>query len=185
MSQILDWMKGIVLLFFIMAALLYFVPKDAYKKYIRFFMEMILMLALLLPVLELFYKGDTFEKMIHYDEFWQQMDNMKMDMEHVAYLQGNYYVSECENSIEEELKDMVKTYGYEAKEAAVVVNDDFGIERVSLNLMRQQEGGEIVVGEISVGKKAGEPDEENYRNMKQEIMDFYQLPEEKLDITVQ
>lgn len=66
MGKLLEWMRGIVLLFFLLTALLYFIPRDVYKKYIRFFMEMVLVLAILLPVMKLFYGEDPFGKMVHY-----------------------------------------------------------------------------------------------------------------------
>ena len=89
MGKLLEWMRGIVLLFFLLTALLYFIPRDVYKKYIRFFMEMVLVLAILLPVMKLFYGEDPFGKMVHYDEFWQELSNLKTDMEHMEYYRMN------------------------------------------------------------------------------------------------
>lgn len=96
MGKLLEWMRGIVLLFFLLTALLYFIPRDVYKKYIRFFMEMVLVLAILLPVMKLFYGEDPFGKMVHYDEFWQELSNLKTDMEHMEYLQNKYYAEQYE-----------------------------------------------------------------------------------------
>ena len=106
MGKLLEWMRGIVLLFFLLTALLYFIPRDVYKKYIRFFMEMVLVLAILLPVMKLFYGEDPFGKMVHYDEFWQELSNLKTDMEHMEYLQNEYYAEQYEQEIGADIKSM-------------------------------------------------------------------------------
>lgn len=185
MEQFMDWMKGIVLLFFIMSALLYFVPRNVYKKYIRFFMEMVLILAILLPILELLYHGNTFEQMVHYDEFWQQLNNIQMDVENMEYMQNSYYVEEYEKSIEEDLKNLVEEYGYEALEADVVMNESYEIENIELKLTEAQDEDSVVIDKIVIGSDTGEPTDESYGKMKQEILDFYQIKEENLQITVQ
>ena len=81
MERFLAWMKGIVLLFFVFTALLYFVPRNVYKKYIRFFMEMTLILAMIYPLLQAVFKENALEKLLDYDEFWEKMDKIERDAE--------------------------------------------------------------------------------------------------------
>lgn len=185
MGKLMDWMKGIVLLFFILSALLYFVPRNVYKKYIRFFMEMVLILAILLPILKLFYQSNSFEKMVHYDEFWQELNNIQMDVEHMEYMQNAYYVEEYEKSIAEDIKNLVEEYGYETLDVDVVMNESYEIEEIELQVTEASEGESIIIGSIEIGSDAEEPTDENYIKMKQEIMDFYQIKEENLQIAVQ
>lgn len=167
MEKLLEWMKGIVLLFFLLSALLYFVPRDVYKKYIRFFMELILVLAILLPIIKVLYDGDAFEKMVHYDEFWQQMDNLQMDVEHMEYIQNEYYVEEYEKSMENDIENMVKEYGYEALEVSVELNESYEIENIELSV------------------KKTEAFEGDFDAMKKALLDFYQVEEKNLEISVQ
>lgn len=167
MEKLLEWIKGIVLLFFLLSALLYFVPRDVYKKYIRFFMELILVLAILLPVMKVLYDGDSFEKMVHYDEFWQQMDNLQMDVEHMEYIQNEYYVEEYEKSVEEDIGNMVQEYGYEASETEVKLNESYEIESIALTV------------------KKAESAEGDFDAMKETVLDFYQVGDKNLKISVQ
>ena len=139
MGKLLEWMRGIVLLFFLLTALLYFIPRDVYKKYIRFFMEMVLVLAILLPVMKLFYGEDPFRKMVHYDEFWQELSNLKTDMEHMEYLQNEYYAEQYEQEIGADIKSMADEYGYETKEVQVSLDADYAIGQITLRVKPKEE----------------------------------------------
>lgn len=80
MEAVLEWMKGIVILFVVLSALMYLVPKAQYKKYIQFFMEMVIVIAVISPISKVVYASEDFEEKIRYSQFWQEMENMQMDV---------------------------------------------------------------------------------------------------------
>ncbi len=174
MERLLEWMRGIVLLFFLLSALLYFVPREVYKKYIRFFMEMVLVLAILLPVIKLFYEEDSFDKMVHYDEFWQEISNLKTDMEHMEYLQNEYYTEQYEQEIAADIRDMTEEYGYETKQAEVGLDTDYEIEYITLCVKPEQRLAD-----------SGKTEEEALADLKEELFVFYRTDEEHVEILVQ
>ncbi|MEE1251295.1 MAG: stage III sporulation protein AF [Lachnospiraceae bacterium] len=169
MEHFITWMKGIVLLFFVFTALLYFIPRNTYKKYIRFFMEMMLILAIMYPLLQAVFKENTLENLIHYDEFWQEMDNMKLDAEHFEEEQNAYYLKECEENIEEDVKQLIFQHGYEVKSVEVKLNTSYEIEDISL----------------VVEQTAKEQKNEDILLIQQEILNFYQIEENKLQFKMQ
>ena len=169
MEHFITWMKGIVLLFFVFTALLYFIPRNTYKKYIRFFMEMMLILAIMYPLLQAVFKENTLENLIHYDEFWQEMDNMKLDAEHFEEEQNAYYLKECEENIEEDVKQLMFQHGYEVKSVEVKLNTSYEIEDISL----------------VVEQTAKEQKNEDILLIQQEILNFYQIEENKLQFKMQ
>ena len=169
MEHFITWMKGIVLLFFVFTALLYFIPRNTYKKYIRFFMEMMLILSIMYPLLQAVFKENTLENLIHYDEFWQEMDNMKLDAEHFEEEQNAYYLKECEENIEEDVKQLMFQHGYEVKSVEVKLNTSYEIEDISL----------------VVEQTAKEQKNEDILLIQQEILNFYQIEENKLQLKMQ
>lgn len=174
MDGLLEWMRGIVLLFFLLSALLYFVPREVYKKYIRFFMEMVLVLAILLPVIKLFYEEDSFDKMVHYDEFWQEISNLRTDMEHMEYLQNEYYAQQYEQEIAADIRKMAEEYGYETKQAEVDLDADYEIEYIKLCVKPEQRAAD-----------SGKTEEEALADLKEGLLSFYRTDEEHMEILVQ
>lgn len=168
MERFLAWMKGIVLLFFVFTALLYFVPRNVYKKYIRFFMEMTLILAMIYPLLQAVFKENALEKLLDYDEFWEEMDQIELDAEAFEEEQNNYYREECEKNIEEELKLLAGEHGYEVKESEVELNSAYEIESIK-----------VVLRNLSLEQKDEIP------LMEQEIEKSYQVDENRLNLTVE
>lgn len=169
MEHFITWMKGIVLLFFVFTALLYFIPRNVYKKYIRFFMEMMLILAIMYPLLQAVFKENALENLIHYDEFWQEMDNMKLDAEHFEEEQNTYYLKECEKNVEENLRQLILQHGYEVKNIEVKLNTSYEIEDISLVLEETE-------------KKQRK---EDILLIQKEILNFYQIEENRLELKVQ
>lgn len=165
MAHLLAWMKGIVLLFFVFSALLYFVPRNVYKKYIRFFMEMTLILALVYPLIRVVFKENALERLIDYDEFWQEMENLQMDVGYLEEEQNAYYREECERNMQEDVERLANECGYEAEEIEVTLTSTYDIEKISLVIKKVQEEADSSV-------------------LKQKILECYQMDEKKLECMV-
>lgn len=71
--MILEYVKGFLILFLLMKVLLYFVPKNVFRKYISFFSGIILVIGLLQPVLWLFGQdGEMLQKVQDGQlQYWQ------------------------------------------------------------------------------------------------------------------
>ena len=50
MDAILNWMKGILVLFLIGHVLLYLVQNKTYEKYVHFFLRILILLAVMAPI---------------------------------------------------------------------------------------------------------------------------------------
>ena len=79
MSGIVDWVKDYSMVFLLMTVLTSVAAKKEYRRYIQLFVEIILVITLMDPLLQAFGKsGDLFEK-ISYDSFWQGLNGIRMD----------------------------------------------------------------------------------------------------------
>lgn len=61
------YVRGFIVLFVVLTILLHLPPQENYRKYIRFFTELILTLALLTPVLSVFCDSAEFLELIEYE----------------------------------------------------------------------------------------------------------------------
>ena len=94
---------------------------------------------------------------------------MKLDAEHFEEEQNAYYLKECEENIEEDVKQLMFQHGYEVKSVEVKLNTSYEIEDISL----------------VVEQTAKEQKNEDILLIQQEILNFYQIEENKLQLKMQ
>ena len=71
--MILEYVKGFLTLFLLVKVLLYFVPKNAFEKYIAFFSGVILVIGMLYPLLQMFGQEEAFLEQLHYPKWEEQL----------------------------------------------------------------------------------------------------------------
>ena len=194
MEAVLEWMKGIVILFVVLTALLWLVPKEQYKKYIRFFMELLIVLAVIRPVTGLIDFDGTFDEKIRNSQFMQEMENLRLDTAKLDFMQQDYRKSEYEMVIAQDICSMAEGKAYAVQEIEVSLSEQYELDTVVLTLAAAQEeedaaDGEVKIEEIVVGKNLqGENAaaqtmlEQGARELKKEIMSYYQIRESQISI---
>lgn len=169
MEGILAWVKNYSMIFLLMTVLSSMAAKKEYRQYIQFFVEMVLVIALVSPFLSLLGKSDNFFEKISYDSFWQELDSIRMDQEKVEFLNGDHYVEYYEKTIENDITSMAEDAGYVVTEADVVMNEDYDIQKISLEVAKQEEN-RIIVGTVDLM-----PEDEGILKLKEKIAEYYQI----------
>ena len=88
MQTLIDWIRSILILYFLMMIVLYFAAGESYKKFIRFFMGMVLALTVLRPVLAVFGKEEALQEKITYEAFRQSMEEAQFDFGQIYYAEN-------------------------------------------------------------------------------------------------
>lgn len=169
MEGVVEWVKNYSMVFLLMTVLCSMTAKKEYRQYIQFFVEMILVIALVTPLLSLLGKNDDFFEKIAYDSFWQGLDSIRMDQEKVEFLNGEHYVEYYENTIESDISMMVEDAGYTATDVKVQMNESYELEAVSLEVAKQEEN-RIIVGTVDFLPEDGE-----ITRLKEKIASYYQI----------
>lgn len=177
MQAVLEWMKGVVILFVILTALMYLVPQKQYKKYVQFFVEMIIVIAVISPVAKIVYANEDFSKKIEYTEFWQEMENLQKDVSKMEFMQSDYYIEQYEKAIADDITLMAENQGFSVKSADVTLSESYELQSVELQVAKAGAENDITIGKIIVEKN-----EAICYDLKQEIHEFYQLDDEKIRI---
>lgn len=120
--MILEYVKGFLILFLLMKVLVYFVPKNVFRKYISFFSGVVLVIGLLQPVLWLFGQDG---KMLQ-----------KVQDEQLQYWQWEKELSQIEAGADALLKEgeqFLADYYYETTEVQTEIEciriEDIAIEK--------------------------------------------------------
>lgn len=184
MNAILEYLKGFLVLFLLLTILVNMVPKESYRKYIRFFSQMILAFGIFYPLFGYLCDEDELLEQIQYETFVEGLTETARDNERISYLQNEFYVEEYEKAIAMDAGTLAEECGYTVEEAAVDLSDDFEIEQIRLVLL-QTGKEEIVIGEIQMEpetEKTDQTEDEKYQLLKEKLIHYYQLTEEQLFI---
>ena len=154
MSGIVDWVKDYSMVFLLMTVLTSVAAKKEYRRYIQLFVEIILVITLMDPLLQAFGKsGDLFEK-ISYDSFWQGLNGIRMDREKMDFLEEDYYIGYYERAIEADAGLLAESFGYTVIEASVTLNEAYEVESMALAVAKS-DTRQVIVG--TVGRKPEKP----------------------------
>lgn len=170
MEHIVGWVKNYILVFFLMSVLLSLVSKKEYKSYIRFFMEMVLIVALVTPILGALGKSEDFLKKIEYDRFWQELNTIQTDEKKMNYINEEYYIDYYEEMVAKDALSFAKQEGYEVEEADVVMDGDYQILSIGLKGVWSETDSSIKVEQIG-----GEEKEEETLGLQEKVAEYYQL----------
>lgn len=169
------YVKGVLTLFVVLTVLLHAAPQESSRKYLHFFAELILTLALLSPVLSLFCDSEEFLELIAYETFWEELTSVADDMEQLDYLYSDYHRESYEKAIAEDVRRIAEGYDFFVQEASVKLSQDYTVEHITL-LLSQEALEKIVIAPIGEGE-AAETDE-----LQTELMKYYQLDKGQVDI---
>lgn len=177
----MEYMKGVLALFVLLMLLLYLVPGEGFKKYIRFFGELVLTIGFLSPVLNLIYDSDQFLALIDYEQYSGQMSELTRDMERVEYIQKDYYLKEYETAIAGDVTRIAEQYGFEVEEAKVDMNEAYTLDAICLSVSEQGTEG-IEIERVWLDGTEGEKETEASADLRKELAEYYQLEEEAITI---
>lgn len=170
----MTYVKGLIVLFVVLTILLHLPTQENYRKYIHFFAELILTMALLSPVLSIFCDSDKFLQLIEYEAFSEKLAMVSEDMEHIEYLYEDYHREKYAQAVAEGVKQIAEGYDLDVQKAAVELSEEYQVEHITLNIATK-EAGEIVIGMAE--------DEVFFdKGLKAELAEYYGLEEKEIEI---
>lgn len=86
-----EWMQNIAFYLILMTAAIQVIPDNSYKKYIRFFTGLILMVLLVSPVLKLFHVEQAFNEIYDRAAVEQELKEIKQATEYLQEMEEDYF----------------------------------------------------------------------------------------------
>ncbi|MDD7177985.1 MAG: stage III sporulation protein AF [Lachnospiraceae bacterium] len=86
----ITWVKDYIVLFLAFTLVLYLLPSQEYRGYIRFFLELVLVLFCLLPLLGIRDKEFQVRWDETYQSFYEQMEQRHQEAESMEFLNQEY-----------------------------------------------------------------------------------------------
>lgn len=132
MQTLIDWIRSILILYFLMMIVLYFAAGESYKKFIRFFMGMVLALTVLRPLLAVFGKEEALQEKITYEAFRQSMEEARFDFGQMEEAENEVYRRQYERGLEEQFLADAKEKLLDIERITVSLDSNYELEQVTI-----------------------------------------------------
>lgn len=163
-----------------MSIILQIIPKKQYEKYIKFYMGLLLLLLLFIPMFELLGADKKIKQL------YQSYENQWVNNEDIEENKKIIY-KQYEESIGEELKEVLEKKGYKIQRIkAEVKQENYGeLEQITVILKEGNENTIEAVAPIDIGKKDEQPKKiiKEHQELKELIQTICQ--QEEMEIIVQ
>lgn len=131
LDMVYSWMKNTAFYLVIMTAVLEVLPGNTYKKYVRFFTGLVLILIVLSPVLKWTGTVDTFRF-----EYKQQEEKFRAEMERQRKA---FETENLENSFLKEVGEQVPNFEEGEEEQVPVERNQIEVEEVKIGEMEESD----------------------------------------------
>ena len=181
MSYIYNWVKNLVCFYLLLTVVQHLLPKNSYQKYVRFFSGMLLTILVVSPVLSLLGDEELLRQKISQTEFFQDMDNIKLDTEHLETTQKEMYLREYENAVGMDVSRMAEEKQLAVQEVNVHLTQEYEVETIEMTVKRKEDNSVFVQKAAYANHDAEYP---SVHELRQTLMEFYRLDEEQITILV-
>lgn len=90
MEFLFSWIEKYIVIFLLFAVMSYLIPQETYRKYIRFFMQLVFVLLLVAPIFSLLFKGEVKDQEKFYRSFIEEMERREKEAEELSFLDESY-----------------------------------------------------------------------------------------------
>ena len=132
MQTFVDWIRSVLILYFLMMIVLYFAAGESYKKFIRFFMGLVFALTVMAPLLRLLGQTDALREGISYEHFRQNMEEAQLDFSHMEQAQAQVYRSRYERALEEQFAQIAEERLWQIRRITVTLNENYEPQQVCI-----------------------------------------------------
>ncbi len=182
MSYIFSWVKNLVCFYLLLTVILHLLPKKNYQKYVRFFSGMLLTILVASPILSLMGNEEVLKERISQAGLFQELDNLKMDTEHLENTQKERYLREYEKALEMDVSRMAEQKQMNVSQARVHLSQEYEVESIEVTASLQEEES-VFVQKASFADHMQEYP--RVQELKQELMEFYRLEEAQISLSIE
>jgi Stage III sporulation protein AF (Spore_III_AF). len=182
MGYVFTWVKNLVCFYLLLTVVLHLLPRQSYRKYVRFFSGMLLTILVVSPVLSLLGNEEALREKISQAEFFQDLDNHKLDTEHLETTQKEIYLREYERALEMDVSRMAQEKQLAAREVKVRLTEGYEVESIEIAVAMEKDDDNIFVQETPAASDSSR--DTKISELRQDLAEYYRLNEEQVSIVV-
>ena len=196
-AYIFDWVRTLAAYFIFMTMVLNFIPEGQYRKYVRYFFSLLLLLLLSRPLREL---TGWEERMSN------SLDEILVGLEYRESLGAGLYVGEedqhlmeraCEEKIREQTEELLAEYGLELVDCAsrVELTEEPGVRSIRIRAKKRETETDGMLTGKSKDLKEDEAEEsleylpgqtgDLVEKIRKRLTEIYELEENQVTVLIQ
>ncbi|MEE0419003.1 MAG: stage III sporulation protein AF [Lachnospiraceae bacterium] len=183
MEAFYGWIRNIVCFLCILNVFLQVLPGGAFKKYVRFFGGLLLVVIVLNPLAELVKVSGSFEKAWRMESLKEEVDNLELTKQGMEEFRSEKINEAYKKELKRQIEEVVKAYDFSPVDTDITFEDgEDGVQmirEVALKIAPKQ--GE----EISIPKVGNTQTQDDAENIKKEIQEVYHISMDNINIIVQ
>lgn len=183
-----EFIKSIVVYMILISVVFHCLPDTRYKKYVKMFAGMLLIILLLTPILSLFQKNDLLDQTFFRKNYEEALKESRGSLQIYEDVQKEKIIQVYQNEINAYIKTLAEQRGLYVLRSDITIeedteSEDFGsIKEMDLMLSSgQEDAGEIKKITILPEEKTESMDE---ITMKEQICELYSIPKEQIHLTI-
>lgn len=192
MDYFVQWIKNIAIFYVVATLLQNLIPNNKYKRYVKLFLGIVMVVLLVRPLGDIFGTGGNYESILQDKNNQEMAAELKAELNLVDEERSNIIVGEYTKKICSDIEEYVTSIGAYYIDADVVIDTDgtsesFGnIKSITVNVSRgsayQKE--RISVDEIKIGDGEDMNEELLSVTIKNYLSDFYNLSKRNIYVNI-
>ncbi len=192
MDWLFDWVRDIAVYLVLITAVMNVIPNNSYRRYIRLFTGMILILLLVSPIAKLFGADELMDFNFDSAMYQQELASAQENAQYFENVQTEYLTSAYEEEVKENITQIVTDNGMYP--VAVQLDMDTDVESEAFGTIRSVSiaasyeadvSDRIRVDKIEIGEQTETADSYEQVQIKKEIESFYNVSADNINISIQ
>lgn len=180
MGYVLGWVKNLVCFYLLVTVALHLLPRKNYRKYVRFFSGILLTILVASPVLELLGDEEALRQKISQEEFFQGMDNIKLDTQHLELAQKERYLREYERALEMDVGRMAEEKLLVPKAVEVRLTEGYEVSSIEMTVAFSEDAA-FAQKASYIGNGSEYP---QVHELRRDLREFYRLKDGQIRIVI-
>ena len=130
------------------------------------------------PILSLLGNEEAIREKINQAEFFQGLDNLKLDTAHLEDQQKELYREEYERALGMDVSRMAEDKQLLPRQVKVQLSEDYEVESIEMTVSLGED--EIFLTDFEENRK----EDQKINELKQELMEFYRLTKGQVSIGI-
>ncbi|MDO5539472.1 MAG: stage III sporulation protein AF [Eubacteriales bacterium] len=184
MEQVYSWVKNVMVGLCLMELFSHLVRREDYRRYIRFFGGIIVLVMIISPVLQLFSGTDLFDEALQRAMLQEEAINIELANQTLAELQNRKISEVYQQELERQMREIAESHHQRVISINTELEERAGyaaeIKSVTMLVAKIRSG--VSVFETEKGERQGQM--ESLEEIKTEIASMYNVEKEQITINI-
>jgi len=184
-----DWVRNISFYLILITMITYLMPNAKYKKYLKFFTGILLVVLVIRPLIGLTNRQEILNRAFLVEGLKAEMNSMRKETQALGNIQSDVMRQGYEAEIERQIGEIASKQNLYMRNVQVEWSVDrqgalVGINGLHIVVSTKESGHGIVVKEILIGEEGAVQSMEEI-NLKNDIQDVYNILSDNINISIQ